>query len=157
VLYNTCLHRGATICRQEEGNAQTFQCFYHGWTYNNQGELIGVPDEEGYSACFDRQERSLHSPARVESYRGLHFVNFSAKAEPLSSYLAPIQWLMDLTLDSAEVLGGWETAKATARFSVKANWKLLVENSIDNYHYPTTHQTYIEYQGARAARLGQHR
>ena len=29
VFLNTCPHRGALICRQDEGNAKIFQCFYH--------------------------------------------------------------------------------------------------------------------------------
>ena len=154
VFFNTCLHRGSLICRQDRGSAQSFQCFYHGWTYSNQGELIGVPDEEGYSEAFDREERSLRSPARVDSFRGLWFAAFTSDVPSLASWLGPIRELMDLTLDSAELLGGWQASRSTARFSARANWKLLIENSIDNYHYPTTHQTYIDYQAARNARNG---
>jgi phenylpropionate dioxygenase-like ring-hydroxylating dioxygenase large terminal subunit len=43
VLLNTCTHRGALVCREQVGNARTFQCPYHAWTYNTRGELIGVP------------------------------------------------------------------------------------------------------------------
>src|SRR5262245_13529234 len=39
-LLNTCTHRGARVCRQDEGNARTFQCFYHAWTFDNRGELV---------------------------------------------------------------------------------------------------------------------
>jgi phenylpropionate dioxygenase-like ring-hydroxylating dioxygenase large terminal subunit len=46
-LYNRCTHRGARVCRQERGNARTFQCAYHGWTYFNTGKLRGVPWPEG--------------------------------------------------------------------------------------------------------------
>ena len=56
---NSCTHRGAMVCRQDQGTAETFQCFYHGWTFNNHGELIGVPDQSAYSECFDRVERGL--------------------------------------------------------------------------------------------------
>ncbi len=45
VLLNTCTHRGALICRQKSGNAKTFQCPYHAWTFNSRGRLIGVPGE----------------------------------------------------------------------------------------------------------------
>jgi p-cumate 2,3-dioxygenase subunit alpha len=34
VLLNTCTHRGALVCRQKSGNAKTFQCPYHAWTFN---------------------------------------------------------------------------------------------------------------------------
>ncbi|WP_143301376.1 aromatic ring-hydroxylating oxygenase subunit alpha, partial [Candidatus Entotheonella palauensis] len=34
---NVCRHRGNRICRAEAGNAQTFICSYHGWSYRNDG------------------------------------------------------------------------------------------------------------------------
>jgi len=27
--FNTCPHRGATVCRDKSGNSKNFQCFYH--------------------------------------------------------------------------------------------------------------------------------
>jgi nitrite reductase/ring-hydroxylating ferredoxin subunit len=38
VLLNTCTHRGAQVCRQRSGNARTFQCPYHAWTFNSRGQ-----------------------------------------------------------------------------------------------------------------------
>jgi p-cumate 2,3-dioxygenase alpha subunit len=32
------------VCREREGNAKVFQCFYHAWTFNTKGELIGMPE-----------------------------------------------------------------------------------------------------------------
>src|SRR5690349_15262669 len=32
VFHNTCSHRGALVCRRDEGRADQFQCFYHAWT-----------------------------------------------------------------------------------------------------------------------------
>src|SRR5688572_27261238 len=75
ILLNTCTHRGALVCREQTGNAKTFQCFYHAWTYNNQGELIGVPGDEAYSDAFDRRQLGLAMPPRVESYRGFLFMS----------------------------------------------------------------------------------
>ena len=37
-LFNTCRHRGAIVCTESEGNRRRFQCIYHGWTYNNDGD-----------------------------------------------------------------------------------------------------------------------
>ena len=44
VFLNTCRHRGMLVCRVEEGNAKFFRCPYHGWTYDLEGKLTGVPD-----------------------------------------------------------------------------------------------------------------
>ncbi len=154
---NTCTHRGAILCRQDQGSAETFQCFYHGWTFNNQGQLIGIPDESGYAECFDRIERGLMQAPRLESYRGMYFVSFQPDIEDLGTYLGDIREYIDLTMDSAEALGGWEMVAGSARYSIRANWKLLIENSLDGYHLPTVHQTYIQYMDNRLEAAGSSR
>src|SRR5207244_11537933 len=57
VFLNTCTHRGALICRRDQGNTEVLQCFYHAWTFNNQGELIG-----------DRKSTRLNSSHQIISY-----------------------------------------------------------------------------------------
>lgn len=153
-FHNTCTHRGALVCRQDQGRAEQFQCFYHAWTFDTHGALIGVPDERGYAAAFDRLERGLQSPPCLESYRGLYFVRFDPDGEDLVTYLGDARELIDQTLDSAELLGGWAVIAGSARYSLAANWKLMIENSIDNYHIATVHQTYFEYMAQRRAAAG---
>ena len=148
-FYNTCTHRGALICRQEHGNGDVFQCFYHAWTFNNQGELIGTPDEPGYSEFFDRSEMGLKSP-RMESYRGFMFVNFNPHAEDLSTYLAGAKDYMDLMIDQSE--SDMRVVAGSNKYVMKCNWKLLVENSIDGYHLIPTHNTYLEYLAGLGAK-----
>ena len=63
--------------RRDEGNTKVFQCVYHAWSFNNKGELIGMPDEAGYGDGFDRGELGLSPPPQVESYRGFYFVSFN--------------------------------------------------------------------------------
>ncbi|MYH10290.1 MAG: Rieske (2Fe-2S) protein [Gemmatimonadales bacterium] len=46
---NSCPHRGALICRRDAGNANVLQCFYHAWSFNTNGDLIGVPGEDAYA------------------------------------------------------------------------------------------------------------
>ncbi|HEY7066336.1 MAG TPA: aromatic ring-hydroxylating dioxygenase subunit alpha [Chloroflexota bacterium] len=154
VLFNTCTHRGAQVCRRDEGNAEVFQCFYHAWTFNNRGELIGTPDPDGYPPGFDRAKRALQAPPRVDSYRGMHFVSFNPDVAPLAEYLGPARELIDLTFDAAEPLGGWTILAGTAKYAIGANWKLLIENSIDGYHFASVHQTYVAYMAAKRAGVG---
>jgi p-cumate 2,3-dioxygenase subunit alpha len=143
VILNTCNHRGALVCLQTAGNTKSFQCPYHAWTYSNQGELIGVPGEEAYSPAFDRRELALAQAPRVESYRGFVFISFNAAIEGLVDYLAGAKEYLDLVCDQSEA--GMEIVGGTQLYSMRANWKLLVENSIDGYHAPTTHQRYFEF------------
>lgn len=70
ILYNRCRHRAATVCQEETGTAHYFRCAYHGWTYNNRGELIGAPYRQGYGEGFTYAEYGLVRVPRVASYRG---------------------------------------------------------------------------------------
>lgn len=142
-VLNTCPHRGALVCREQTGNARSFQCPYHAWTFNNCGELVGIPGEDAYSPAFDRRERSLVPAPRVESYRGFVFVCFDPTAETLVEYLADAKEYLDLVCDQSEV--GMEIVHGTQSYSIRANWKLLVENSIDGYHALPTHQRYLAF------------
>ena len=143
VLFNACTHRGATICRQDAGNAKAFQCFYHAWTFDTTGALVTVPDEEAYSSCFDREERRLGSPARFGNYRGFCFVSYNPDVEDLETYLAGAAEYLDLIVDQSE--SGMRVVPGTNIYSTKANWKLLCENSFDTYHGIPVHQTYFDY------------
>lgn len=55
VWVNSCPHRGAMLCREPKGNARFMTCFYHGWSFNNSGEVVSIPDDAGYEvASSDR-------------------------------------------------------------------------------------------------------
>jgi p-cumate 2,3-dioxygenase alpha subunit len=142
VLLNTCRHRGAQVCRERAGNARTFQCIYHGWTYDNRGGLCGIPGEDAYGPRFDRGELGLRCAPRTERYRGFVFVSFDPSIIPLETYLAGAREYLDVAYDAAE--GALEVADGAHEYSVRANWKLLVENSMDGYHAMTTHHRYFK-------------
>jgi len=147
VFHNTCPHRGALICRTDKGNASVFQCFYHAWSFNTCGELIGMPDIDGYGPDFDRAEMSLRSP-RFDSYKGFIFVCFNAETESLVDYLAGAAEHLDLVADQSAA--GMRVIPGSNRYTIKANWKLLAENSIDGYHLMPTHKTFFDYIGHRS-------
>jgi p-cumate 2,3-dioxygenase alpha subunit len=143
VFHNSCTHRGATVCRQDQGNAKVFQCFYHAWSFNTEGDLVGVPDADAYGAGFNKDDLGLRSPARVESYRGFVFMSFDADVEELTTYLAGAREYLDLIVDESE--SELEIIKGSNAYAIDANWKLLVENSIDGYHAAATHDTYMKF------------
>ena len=143
VFLNSCPHRGALICRHDTGNAQVLQCFYHAWSFNISGELIGLPGEDAYGPNFDRSEMSLKEPPRVESYRGFYFVSFNPHVEDLVTYLAGARDYLDMIVDQSEE--GMRVVPGSNRYTMKANWKLLAENSLDGYHLVPTHKTYVDY------------
>ena len=140
VWLNSCPHRGAMLCRDRAGNARFMTCFYHGWSFNTAGEQVSMPGDQAYGENFDRP--GLAKPPRVDSYRGFVFASFDADIVPLEDYLAGAKEYLDLIADQSEV--GMEVIEGTHEYSCKANWKLLVENSVDGYHAMSTHQRYFE-------------
>ena len=144
VYLNTCRHRGAVVCREAEGNAKHFTCFYHGWTYDRDGALYGLPGQNAYPPNFNRAEFALKEPPRVASYRGFVFLNFDAGAMPLDVYLAGAKEYIDLIIDQSPS-GAMEVIPGAQEYDIRANWKLLVENSFDDYHLLSTHSTWLNY------------
>ena len=142
VFHNTCPHRGALVCRTDRGNAEAFRCFYHAWTFDTTGALVGVPDADGYGPDFDRAAMGLRSP-RFDSFRGFVFVCFDRETEPLREYLAGAAEYLDLVADQDP--GAMRVIPGSNRYGIKANWKLLAENSVDTYHTPFTHRSFFDY------------
>lgn len=147
VLFDACRHRGTRICRVEKGNASHFRCPYHGWTYRNTGELIGVPLARQAFRELDKRRWSL-SAARVDQVHGLVFASLDRDGPSLRECLGPMSWYLDIFfgLDSrgVTVLG------EPHRWTVGCNWKLPAENLAgDDYHTLTLHKSIWEIEGLR--------
>jgi p-cumate 2,3-dioxygenase subunit alpha len=138
--HNSCRHRGAMVCRHPKGNAKTFICFYHYWSYDNHGRLDGVPGKDSYGPGFKTGEMGLYE-VRTQSYRGWLFACFSRETEFLEDYLAGAREYLDMILDQDEA--GSAILPGTHEYSMRANWKLLMENTVDVYHLDSTHGRFM--------------
>jgi phenylpropionate dioxygenase-like ring-hydroxylating dioxygenase large terminal subunit len=145
VFLNKCLHRGNKVCLHDRGNARTFTCTFHGWQYNTEGKIVGVPYfEEGYLGELDRENWGLVEVPRVAAYGGMIFACWDAGAMPLDDYLGDVRWYFDRLL-VRELLGGMEVVGGLQRYDMPSNWKLLSDNFAgDDYHVPTTHASYFK-------------
>lgn len=141
VLLNVCRHHGMRICRADLGNSSHFRCPYHGFTYKNTGDLIGVPfEKEIYGDRLDKREMGLIQ-ARVERYAGLVFATWDQQADPLGTYLGAMTWYLDLLVGRAEM----EVMGPPHRHELGTNWKLPAENAAsDAYHTMHTHASISE-------------
>lgn len=143
-FFNTCPHRGATVCREDRGRARNFTCPYHGWVFSDEGKTIHRPIDTSYSpACMEDSTQHLTPVPQFDSFAGFQFVNFAQGTESLETYLAGAgEYLKNIQAQDREsmiVLGSPQT------YSARANWKLLQENSADGYHASSTHSTYFDY------------
>ena len=141
---NVCPHRGATVCRERKGKSKSFQCMYHGWVFKDNGKLQHLSGAPSYSKDFnDCGQVDLKEVPRLDQYAGFYFICFDENTESLPDYLADAKEYLDLigghSPEGMELVGG------TQEYSIRANWKLLVENSFDGYHAEATHATYLDY------------
>ncbi|MPZ89293.1 MAG: Rieske 2Fe-2S domain-containing protein [Nitriliruptorales bacterium] len=152
VMFNRCMHRGATVCRADRGHSNYFRCQYHNWVYNSRGELQGMAQKSGYPDDFDRSELSLVRPAHVASYRGLIFANLDPAAEPLEERLAVVRRSIDAWCDRSPA-GRIRVTRGTHRYRYPGNWKLQLENGVDGYHGNYVHESFtkiLERSGERS-------
>ena len=137
VFINSCRHRGNAVCRAESGNARSFLCTYHGWTFGLDGKLIGVPGyKDLYHEDLKREEWGLISAGKVASYKGFVFATMDATAPDLEEYLGPVG---RLSLDLAAGRGKIKVIDGVQKYTIGCNWKLANDNLFDYYHGAISH------------------
>ncbi len=141
VMLNRCRHRGAAVCQAESGSANFFRCPYHGWTYRNTGELRGITYDDAYSD-LERERLGLTQLPRVGVAHGFVFASFAEQGPSLEEHLGHA--LPYLELISRQGPEGIRLSAGSHRLEYEANWKLQVENTIDNYHFGFVHRSFLE-------------
>ena len=127
---NVCRHRGVEVATLGRGNATSFMCPYHAWTYGLDGKLISAPgmreSDVDLSAC--------RLPVlKTEMWRGCVFVTFNPNGEPFSDVIAEL----DREFDFVHL----EKCRLASKIVIdlRCNWKFAHENLIDVYHADTIH------------------
>ena len=144
-LFNTCTHRGAALCRDKSGNRKNFTCPYHGWTFRNSGELQTRNAEYGYPDNFNEDGAyNLHAAPHVAQRGGFYFVNFDGAAGSLDSFLGDAADRIDMMAQHSAA--GLQVIRGVHEYHIRANYKLMCENSYDGYHLEPTHRSYFDYQ-----------
>lgn len=136
ILSNRCAHRGNLLCIHQKGNARTFTCDYHGWSFSLDGDLVNVLHPQGFTK--DKSTMGLRRPAFTESYRGFIFASFNPDSCSLLEHLGNARPLLDRSIEMSptqEVYlnSGW------VKHKFFANWKTLGESNSDGYHPTTVH------------------
>ncbi|MCZ6831145.1 MAG: aromatic ring-hydroxylating dioxygenase subunit alpha [Gammaproteobacteria bacterium] len=129
-MSNICRHRNALITEQGTGNKRVLVCPYHKWTYEDNGQLRGAPDVPEH---FDKSAICLPQYP-LEIWQGFVFVSLSAEPAPLAPRLGSLEELVgDTRMDQF----AWSFR--VPEKSLRANWKIMVENGMDGYHVAYVH------------------
>lgn len=140
VMLNSCTHRGMPVCRYDKGNAKSFTCPYHGWTFSNSGKLTGVPlFTEGYGRNLDREAFGLIK-ARVSLFYGTIWATFNEALPSLEESLG------DMAIMLREFMrapngddDGLEALDGIAKFVIHSNWKFGAENYAGDLYHDVSH------------------
>ena len=124
-FYNACRHRGMMLA-EGSGKTSTFICGYHAWAYGLDGGLKNIA---GGAEGFGEVDFASHGlvPVHTQEKGGLVFVT---QKEPISE--GALQELPDLIEPGQEVF-------EYSSFTDDANWKLLLETSMEGYHIKALH------------------
>lgn len=133
---NICSHRGAPVNQCDHGQARKgrmFSCPYHGWSYNLDRELIGVPHgKEGFPG-IDRETLGLRS-LQVEEKNGFIFVLPNPELRfDIDEVLSGLdERLSGFGLQTSHYLGA---KQVLTDFS----WKLNMDTFQEFYHFEFLH------------------
>ncbi len=132
-FHNVCRHRGARLLDGSGHCPGTVVCPYHGWSYNYEGSLLGVPGRDGFPG-LDRGEFGLKR-VHVDVVLGFVFVclaetppaSLRERLAPFMEELAPYRFedMQPLVPVSYE---HWDV-----------DWKVAMDNYLESYHVPVGH------------------
>ena len=150
VVENRCAHRGVAFCRERHGRVKGFTCPYHQWSYNLQGDLLGLPFRRGVKqdgqvqggmpADFKLEDHGL-TRLQVARRGGAVFASFDPAVESFEDYLGPeVLPFFDRVFHGRPLqLLGYN------RQRIPANWKLMQENIKDPYHPGLLHTWFVTF------------
>ena len=128
---NICKHRGAPVCPEGTGKKSKFNCTYHGWMYNNTGNLVNIFKSDTFGD-IDKSKIKL-TELFCEEKSGFIW----ACLNPDIKYDLN-KWMngFDAELDDID-LKNWHLFK-----SIKINgpmWKICWDGYTDGYHHHMVH------------------
>ncbi|CVK96147.1 related to choline monooxygenase [Fusarium mangiferae] len=117
-FHNVCRHRAFPVTRKASGSASILGCKYHGWSYNNKGELTKAPHFEDVIG-FDKSQNGLFPVHTKMDDDGFLHINLNnspgagdTKLERAKAVRRPAP-----TYQTQQYLGSWEVKG-------KFNWKV---------------------------------
>lgn len=131
---NICRHRGTPLSRETHGQRSRFTCPYHGWTYGNDGRLLGIGFAESFGATPAETERNL-VPLPVQERHGFIWIT----EDPAGSIDVRAHLGAEMDQALAEYgLDRWFHYK-THVFEFAQNWKVMMDGLVDGYHVQFLH------------------
>jgi phenylpropionate dioxygenase-like ring-hydroxylating dioxygenase large terminal subunit len=131
-FHNACRHRGSRLVDGEGKCPGAITCPYHGWTYDLDGALRGLPVRESFPG-LDRAAYGL-KPVKTEILLGFVFICLKGDPVPLAETwreflpdFAPYNFAEMVPLGPV-YFEEWDV-----------DWKVAMDNYLESYHVPIGH------------------
>jgi choline monooxygenase len=128
---NVCRHRAGPLVLCSGKGLGNLRCKYHGWLYNQEGQLVAAPEMQD---AKDFRPADIRLPRfRVREWQGLVFValddaapDFDCVYAGITERIAPVD------------LGTMQFVRRDS-WDIECNWKVYVDNYLEGYHVPQIH------------------
>jgi nitrite reductase/ring-hydroxylating ferredoxin subunit len=131
---NVCSHRGVTVETLKRGEKSRFSCPFHGWTFNNDGSLIGYPKNEQFGE-IDKDCYGLKELPAQERF-GFLWVH------PKQDGKIDLDQLLGKELK--EEFNQWNFESLVFanedEYFTEMNWKLAIDTFGETYHFSVLHK-----------------
>ena len=130
---NACRHRGAKLLDGDGTCKHRITCPYHAWSYQLDGRLAAVPSEKTFPGI--QKDKLGLKELELEIFCGLVFVRIAGSGPSiaeqwgdLAKELAPYRIEEMVPAENVQISEEWG-----------CNWKVALDNYLDNYHVPFGH------------------
>lgn len=138
-FHNVCQHRGNRLLETRRGsNTRILRCAYHSWCYEMDGSLRSAPRSERLIA-FDKADFNIPK-VRVEELGGFVYFNLDPNAVSMAELFPGADEQMKKVfskLDKMRLIDEQDVI-------VPANWKVIMDNSIEGYHFKLSGPCHID-------------
>ncbi|MCT0229719.1 Rieske 2Fe-2S domain-containing protein [Synechococcus sp. CS-1324] len=169
---NVCQHRFHPIRTSPRGSG-LIRCAFHHWVYNQKGEAVGIPQCRNLFGVSPKELGAKLRKVEIATCGVLIFGRFPAQAPAKSAPASAADRSGPGLNESLEEFLGeaWPILKAMCRHGIKptlftkevrANWKLLYEISLEDYHTFAVHPNslgkngYLDLDEVHYTRFGPH-
>ncbi len=125
IFLNSCRHKGMKVCRYDDGNTLVFTCPFHGWSYDTDGRLVGVPYyDAAYRKELDKSKWGLHEVAQICNYHGSVWATWDPKAPSFEDYVGSWDTSIQHCFQSTDGTdNGVELFSPVMKWRIPTNWK----------------------------------
>ena len=133
---NICAHRSFPLRTKDKGNGPIV-CGFHHWRYDPEGRAVGIPQCQELFGATPKLMGAKLAPVQIAICGPLIFGRFQAPGddETLEDFLGE-------SFPIIEALWSGNARPQVITRELKANWRLCVQITVEEYHVPTVHPPY---------------